>query len=274
MLGSPTSLHPHRLSLAALALVILAGCSTKVTGGGDGEGRGGDGGSVSEGGSGGNGGVASASEDCEEYIGPCQPGETLECGWAPTTTYCSVGPNCTTEWAPCNTPLVLSFDGAPVEFRAGDQATFDIAGNISIVTDWPTARTPWLALDLDGDGRITDGRELFGSMTRLPDGRTAAHGFEALRALDENGDGRIDARDPGFARLLLWGDTDGDRVSAPPELSPASASLVSIDLAYRVEPRCDARGNCGVERAAFRFRAASGVERTGAVIDVHLRAQR
>jgi len=41
-----------------------------------------------------------------------------------------------------------------------------------------------------------------------------------------------------------------------------------------VDPRCDARGNCEVERATFRFRDAAGREHTGAVVDVHLAAQR
>jgi hypothetical protein len=38
--------------------------------------------------------------------------------------------------------------------------------------------------------------------------------------------------------------------------------------------RGDARGNCEVERASFRYRDAAGVERTGAVVDVHLATPR
>src|SRR5215510_2086314 len=54
------------------------------------------------------------------------------------------------------TPLVLSFDRAPVEFiPAAASFAFDLTGaGQNIATDWPTARTPWLALDRDGDGRI------------------------------------------------------------------------------------------------------------------------
>ena len=50
-------------------------------------------------------------------------------------------------------------------------------------------------LDLDGDGRITDSRELFGGTTS---------GFAALAALDGNHDGVVDAADDGLA------DFDGD----------------------------------------------------------------
>jgi hypothetical protein len=173
-----------------------------------------------------------------------------------------------------DTPLVLSFDGAPVEYLADREHAFDLHGDASEVTDWPTARTPWLALDRDGDGRIADGSELFGSMTVLSGGERATNGFAALRELDTNGDGRITPDDPGFSRLLVWSDRDGDRRSTPDELAPASTfELLSIDLDYVVDPRCDGRGNCEVERASFRFRDAAGVERTGAVIDVHLAAQ-
>jgi hypothetical protein len=133
----------------------------------------------------------------------------------------------------------------------------------------------WLALDRDGDGAIADGSELFGSMTVLSSGRRARNGFEALRELDEDGDGRITPADSGFARLLLWSDEDGDRVSGRGELrSLASFGVVSIDLDYGVDLRCDARGNCEVERASFRWFDASGAERVGAIVDVHLRDQR
>jgi hypothetical protein len=195
------------------------------------------------------------------------------------TAVCELVPGepCTTQWNTdsCNTPLVLSFDGAPVEYLADSAHTFDVNGGRSLVTDWPTARTPWLAVDRDGDGRIGDGAELFGSMTVLSSGRRAANGFAALRELDADGDGRITPKDPGFAGLLVWSDRDGDRRSTPDELASASTwELLSIDLDYTVEPRCDARGNCEVERASFRYRDASGVERTGSVVDVHLAPQR
>jgi hypothetical protein len=262
-----------RLSLAlftALAVAAsAAGCTTKTSSG--------------DGGGGGGGG-----DSCDSYAGEhCKPGETRPCeeGDMPgdltfgLTMTCELvdGEVCTTDWneADCQTPLVLSFDGGPVEYLADREHGFDLNGGRSTVTDWPTARTPWLALDRDGNGRIDDGAELFGSLTVLSSGRRAPHGFAALRELDANGDGRLTPEDPGFARLLVWSDRDGDRRSAPGELAPASAwELLSIDLGYTSEPRCDARGNCEVERAAFRFRDAAGVERTGAIVDVHLAAQR
>jgi hypothetical protein len=109
---------------------------------------------------------------------------------------------------------------------------------------------------------------------RKTSGRDAANGFIALRELDADGDGRITPNDPGFSRLVVWSDRDGDRRSSAGEIAPATAfELLSIDLDYVVAPRCDRRGNCEVERASFRYRDAAGVERTGAVVDIHLAAQ-
>jgi hypothetical protein len=88
---------------------------------------------------------------------------------------------------------------------------------------------------------------------------------------DANGDGRLTAEDPAFARRVLWGDADGDRRSTPNEVAPLAAHhILSIDLAYASIPRCDARGDCEVERAPFTWMDASGAVRTGEIIDVHL----
>jgi len=175
----------------------------------------------------------------------------------------------------CSTPIVLVFEGdMPVALRRDDgRAHFDLAarGEPSAErTDWPSAATPWLALDRDGDGRITSGEELFGSATPLASGH-AQDGFEALADLDANHDGRIDDRDSGFRQLVVWFDRDGDRVSNAGELqSLASLGVRSLDLTYRSSPRCDARGNCEVERAEFAWTDPTGRVRTGTMVDVHL----
>jgi hypothetical protein len=172
---------------------------------------------------------------------------------------------------PCNTPLVLSFDASPVEMIAAEStpmATFDIdmRANSCITTDWPTAATPWLAVDLDGNGTIDGGHELFGSGSRLVDGRNAANGFIALAEFDADRNGVVDAADPRFGELMLWRDWDADRFSTPDELTPLLDNGVrALPVEYAVEVGCDARGNCGVERASFEH--AGGV---GEIVDIHL----
>ena len=173
----------------------------------------------------------------------------------------------------CDTPLVLAFEGEPIELVPAAAQRFAFRSGEPTRTDWPTARTPWLAIDRDGDGAITSGAELFGDATRLPDGAAARNGFSALAPLDANGDGVIDRRDPMFATLLLWTDRDGDHASGIDELRPASDVVIAIPVAPRGESRCDARGNCEGERAELVWRDANGAVRTGAVVDLYLRSR-
>jgi hypothetical protein len=169
----------------------------------------------------------------------------------------------------CQTPLVLAFEGQPVEFAPAGAARFAFTPGAPVASEWPTARTPWLALDRDGDGAITSGAELFGDATALPDGRTAATGYAALAALDANHDGVIDRDDPAFASLLVWTDRDGDHRSSPDELQPLASVVIAIPLANHAVPTCTERGACEGERGALRWRDASG-EHTGAVVDVYV----
>ncbi len=168
----------------------------------------------------------------------------------------------------CDTPLVVAFENEAIQFEAGTQ-TFAFQPGVPVSTDWPTATTPWIALDRDGDGAITSGAELFGDATEIEGGK-ATNGFIALAALDANGDGLIDRRDPAFAKLLLWADRDRDRKSSAAELTPLADVVLSIPLANQVDARCIA-GNCEGERGAMIWRDPSGRVRSGAVIDVYLR---
>lgn len=279
----------------SLVLPLSAACTGTVSGGGAGE-TGGDGtgtvtsrggdiggsdtGTVSGGGSdtgGGDGG-----SDMASCTGPtCTVGDTQMscCGegysYMCSTATCALVNGCPVWTNLCYTPLVISFDGTPVEYLADPSHAFQLSSAGPTPTDWPTAKTPWLALDRNGNGSIDDGSELFGSMTPLGEGRRAANGFEALLALDADGDGLLTERDPAFAELALWNDRDGDRRSSPGELVPvAQAGIVSIDLRYVSDPRCDGRGNCEVERGAIVYRDAWGVTRTGSVVDVHLADRR
>ncbi len=209
----------------------------------------------------------------------CTPGQTAACGGPDDPLQlsmgCVVGADGMPHWnyEDCNTPLVLSFDGRAPEFAAptAAAAAFDVSGaGACASTDWPSARTPWLALDLDRSGTIDGGHELFGNGSRLAAGGRARNGFDALAELDADGDRRITAADPAFVQLLLWTDHDAERRSNAWELQPiADLGLVAIDLDYRAAAECDARGNCGNERAPFTFRRGDQIV-TGEVVDVYL----
>jgi hypothetical protein len=154
------------------------------------------------------------------------------------------------------TPLVLSLT-REVSLRPST-ARFEFEPGQPVYSAWPDAQTAWLVRDLDGDGQISSGRELFGSFTALGD-RRALNGFEALAALDSDGDGFITAKDPAHRELRLWFDRDGDRRVQPGELEPLGA--ISVPVTFVVDVRCDALGNCARERAALT---------DGWLIDLHL----
>lgn len=213
--------------------------------------------------------------DCGVVEG-CMPGESQRCfpagsPWGDLSAGCALEAG---QWhipsGACNTPLVLAFSAAPVAFTDAP-GHFDVVGRgASTSSAWVSAETPWLVLDRDGDGAVRDGRELFGSMTSLADGRRAAQGFAALAPLDADGDGWITARDPAFADLRLWSDRDQDRASTPGELETlAQRGVLGLALAFHVSPRCQA-GSCEMEQARLRFVDAQGEEREGRVSDVHL----
>lgn len=141
-------------------------------------------------------------------------------------------PGCT------SSPLVVDVTGEGILLSASTSgARFDLLGTgRAVQTGW-LARGALLALDLDQDGLITSGRELFGEATRRFDGRRSSDGFDALRQYDDlalggNGDGFIDDEDAIFAALRLWTDADRDGVTGPAELAFADeAGLVRVDLA-------------------------------------------
>ena len=87
-----------------------------------------------------------------------------------------------------------------------DGYVFDIRANGKPVrVSWPLSEnTYWLALDRNGNGAIDNGAELFGNVTPLQGGGTAAHGYIPLGEFDDNDDGRIDRQDKIYTRLVLW----------------------------------------------------------------------
>ena len=112
-------------------------------------------------------------------------------------------------------PIILDLTGDGYAF--GASALFDInADGAADKVAWNSSNDGILAVDLDGNGTIDSGSEIF---TPGFGGGNFANGVAALASLDDNGDGVIDANDAAFAKLLVWQDANADGVSDAGELS-------------------------------------------------------
>ena len=136
-------------------------------------------------------------------------------------------------------PLAIDLDGNGID-TVGITATpilFDHnADGIRIGTGWVKANDAWVVLDRDGNGSIDSGRELFGVDTLLSgtpgvDAVYATTGFQALAALNTNGDGLFNAADAAFVQIRLWQDLNQDGINQATELfTLAQKNIASIGL--------------------------------------------
>lgn len=143
-------------------------------------------------------------------------------------------------------PIILDLDGDGVEsvaFNAG--AYFDHASDgFAEQTGWVGKDDGLLVRDLNGNGTIDTGTELFGSETLLANGQKAATGFAAMADLDSNADGKLDASDAAFATLNIWKDANGDGFTSTGELlTLGDVGVQSINVGYTNSSLVDANGN-------------------------------
>jgi len=151
-------------------------------------------------------------------------------------------------------PIILDLDGDGVETTKVDYGVYfdHDANGFAESTGWVGADDGLLVRDLDGNGTIDSGRELFGSETLLANGTKAKNGFDALVELDSNHDGEIDIYDAAFSTLRVWKDIDGDGYSTPEELlTLEQAGILSINLSYTNSSSIDANGNFHKEIGSF-----------------------
>jgi len=157
------------------------------------------------------------------------------------------------DWRQPTDPLILDLDGDGVELTGGDADIVFDHNNDEIKTgsQWVRPDDGLLVRDLNANGVVDSGRELFGDQTHLPNGQLALDGFAALAALDNNHDAVIDAGDAGFSELSVWRDLNQDGISQGEELQSLSeAGITSINSPLNLgQPRTftkttlDASGN-------------------------------
>ena len=147
------------------------------------------------------------------------------------------------------TPIVLAVDRCRTldELVAPDHTVlFDLDGDL-VEEPWPWLRPDagWLVWDPKHTGRITSGRQLFGSASGwflFPDG------YRVLDALDDDGSGELCGAE--LTGIAVWFDRDSDGVSDGGEVVPVEA-LGIVALATEATERVGSSlGNpCGLELA-------------------------
>ena len=150
-----------------------------------------------------------SDEDCEEWINELlgQENEAYDTAGKSLMRYAA-------------DPLVIDLDGDGFELLSTKDGVYfdEDAKGLAEKTEWVSADDALLTIDLNGDGVINDGSELFGTSTVLANGNLARTGFEALAQYDENGDDVIDENDAVFSKLKVWQDKNSDGVSQADEL--------------------------------------------------------
>lgn len=126
-------------------------------------------------------------------------------------------------------PLVINFDGKAAEL-SGQKIAFDIDadGNAERFS-FLGAGSGFLALDRNGNGRIDDGRELFGAQS--------GDGFSELATLDGDGNGWIDENDAVFQQLRVWTrDTEGkDQLHSLQQANVGAVFLGSVGTDFALK---------------------------------------
>jgi hypothetical protein len=169
-------------------------------------------------------------------------------------------------------PLILDLTGQGFTLSGlNNPVSFDLnATGTPVFTGWTAAKNvAFLVRDLNHNGKIDNGRELFGSATVLSNGMLAANGFEALKDLDSNNDGYFSPLDVAWPQVQLWIDYNHNGITDPGELiSLDAAGIQNINLNYVDVMEVDPQGNTTRERSVFHRLGNNGQSVPLQIIDI------
>ncbi|MBF0566995.1 MAG: hypothetical protein HQK89_17355 [Nitrospirae bacterium] len=123
-------------------------------------------------------------------------------------------------------PLVVNFGGNAAQL-SNMVYGFDLNSNGGQENiHMPGPGSGFLSLDLNGDGKINNGSELFGPGT--------GNGFSELAKYDDNQDGWIDEKDPVYNRLAVWTKNagGGDSLTGLKDLGIGAISLQDMQTTF------------------------------------------
>lgn len=173
-------------------------------------------------------------------------------------------------------PLIIDLNGDRNVITARDTvaAYFDIDNDgFSERVSWARAGDGFLVRDLDGNGLIETGSEMFGTGT--VDSSAAQlqpfgeDGFAELALLDSNLDGAITAADTLFSQLRVWIDANLDaRTDAGELVTLESLGIVSISLSTFDSDHVAITNDASVITRASTVSFANGSTRT--IYDAYL----
>lgn len=157
-------------------------------------------------------------------------------------------------------PLIINLDSNPIS--VSDQKwSFDIDGDgdkdsISLLSKG----NGFLAFDRDGNGRIDDGSELFGTKS--------GNGFKDLSEYDQDGNGWIDEADDIYEKLSVWlkDDSGQDRLISLKEANVGAIYLGSAKSDYAMKSDVDNHYNAQLRRTGV-FLTENGLANTIAQLD-------
>lgn len=148
-------------------------------------------------------------------------------------------------------PLVINLDGNIADL-SDQKFYFDLdCDGVEDEISSLQSGSGFLALDLNGDGIINDGSELFGTKS--------GDGFKDLAKYDSDGDGWIDEDDEIWEKLLIWcKDENGkDKLYTLAEAGVGAICLQNVSTEFSLNSMADNRNN-GVIRSTGIFLYENG----------------
>jgi hypothetical protein len=134
---------------------------------------------------------------------------------------------------PIAVPLKDGLTAADLEDRTA-RVTFDADGTgLQKQWTWINPRAAWLVYDPNRTGKVNSALSMFGNVTFWLFWET---GYDALAALDDNGDGVLSGKE--LDGLALWHDANGNGVCDPGEVKPLSEwGIVALSCRYERDPK-------------------------------------
>ena len=151
-------------------------------------------------------------------------------------------------------PLILDLDGDGVETIGTNSGVyFDHANDgFKENTGWVGKDDGLLVRDINGNGQIDNGTELFGNNSVLSNGKKAKNGFEALKDLDSNQDYVFDQNDAAWNEVKVWKDSNSNGIVDEGELlTMEQVGITGFDLNYQSQSRDDANGNAHLQTSTI-----------------------